>query len=191
MDIRRNNLGAKPAFALLEMDMEIPQVIYDDARLVALRHWAVDMICLANVGCPIAINGTLTNWPQDLYSFNVEQAKGDDHNIVTLMIIHEKISVQEAIDHVATIHDRLAAEFLAVFNSLPSFGSQAVDNTVHRYVDGLGNWIRANECWSFETWRYFKDDGLRVQKERTVELLPRDTFLAAIRPSEKMVEVIV
>ncbi|KAJ7621510.1 terpenoid synthase [Mycena polygramma] len=164
MVLRRNNLGAKPAFALLEMDVDIPENIYEDPALDTLRQCAVDMICLAN----------------DLYSFNVEQAKGDDHNIVTLMIIHEHMAVQEAIDRVSAIHDRLATEFLDVFHSLPSFGSPAVDSMVRRYVDGLGNWIRANECWSFETWRYFKNDGLRVQRERLVDLLPRDGSLLSI-----------
>ncbi|KAF7330915.1 Terpene cyclase [Mycena venus] len=148
MDLRRNNLGAKPAFELLAMDLDIPQVVYDNNALATLRQCAVDMICLAN----------------DLYSFNVEQAKGDDHNIITLMIIQEGMTVQGAVDRVSTIHDRLAAQFLAVFHSLPSFGSPAVDNMVRRYVDGLGNWVRANECWSFESWRYFADDGPRVQK---------------------------
>ncbi|KAF7370354.1 hypothetical protein MSAN_00666800 [Mycena sanguinolenta] len=167
MVLRRNNLGAKPAFALLEMEMDMPQDIFEHSALVKLRQLSVDMICLAN----------------DLYSFNVEQSKGDDHNIVTLMILHEKLSVQEAIDRVSTIHDDLAAQFLEVFRSLPSFESPAVDSMVQRYVDGLGNWIRANDCWSFETWRYFRDDGLRVQKERSLDLLPRDKSFIAIMPS--------
>jgi hypothetical protein len=125
---------------------------------------------------------------QDLYSFNVEQAKGDDHNIVTLMILHENMAVQDAIGRVSTIHDRLAAQFLAVFHSLPSFGSAAVDNMIQYYAEGLGNWIRANDCWSFETWRYFKDDGPRVQKERVVELLPRDKPMNVILPLGMAVE---
>jgi hypothetical protein len=50
MDLRRNNLGAKPAFALLEMDIEIPQAAYEHSAVVKLRQCAVDMICLANVG---------------------------------------------------------------------------------------------------------------------------------------------
>jgi hypothetical protein len=125
---------------------------------------------------------------QDLYSFNVEQAKGDDHNIVTLMILHENMAVQDAIGRVSTIHDRLAAQFLGVFHSLPSFGSPAVDDMIQYYAEGLGNWIRANDCWSFETWRYFKDDGPRVQKERVVELLPRDKPMNVILPLGTAVE---
>ncbi|KAJ6519123.1 terpenoid synthase [Mycena sanguinolenta] len=170
MVLRRNNLGAKPAFALLEMEMEMPQDVFEHSALAKLRQLSVDMICLAN----------------DLYSFNVEQSKGDDHNIVTLMILHEKLSVQEAIDRVSTIYDDLAAQFLAVFNSLPSFDSAAVDSMVRHYVDGLGNWIRANDCWSFETWRYFRDDGLRIQKERSIDLLPRDkiVYCVVLGPSQ-------
>ncbi|KAJ7155535.1 terpenoid synthase [Mycena crocata] len=161
MDVRRNNLGAKPAFALLEMDFEMPQHVYDNSALVTLRKCSVDMICLAN----------------DLYSFNVEQAKGDDHNIVALMMLHENIHVQEAINRTSAMHDSLSEQFLATLDTLPSFDSPAIDDMVRRYADGLGNWIRANDCWSFETWRYFKNDGPRVQRERVLDLLPQEKEL--------------
>lgn len=174
MDIRRNNVGAKPAFTLLEMDMEIPQDIFDHKSLVTLRECTIDMLCLANVGFPPIPFAQSPDFPlQDLYSFNVEQAKGDDHNIVTLIMLHEKLNIHQAIEYVATMHNQLADQFQGVYSTLPSFGSPGADAMVHKYVDGLGNWIRANECWSFESWRYFKDEGLRIQKERVVRLLPK------------------
>nr|BDO24660.1 sesquiterpene synthase [Collybia nuda] len=161
MDIRRNNVGAKPAFALLEMDMELPHEIFDHKSLITLRECTVDMLCLAN----------------DMYSFNVEQAKGDDHNIITLIMLHEKLNIQQAMEYVAALHQIFADKFLGTYNSLPSFGSPVVDAMVHRYVQGLGNWIRANDSWSFESWRYFKDEGLKIQKERVVKLLPKTKSL--------------
>nr|GAT56737.1 predicted protein [Mycena chlorophos] len=164
MKLRRNTLGAKPAFALLEMNINVPDTLYDHPLLVNLRNLAVDMILLAN----------------DLYSFNVEQSKGDDHNIITHLVLHGHLTVQDAINHVAMKHSHLAKEFLEVAHAIPEFDTPEPEEMVRRLVDGLGNWIQANECWSFETWRYFQDDGLRVQKERSVSLLPRNTTLPPI-----------
>lgn len=88
-------------------------------------------------------------------------------------MVNKGMDLQTAIDYVATLHDQLVDEFLAVFNSLPSFGSPEVDGMVQSFVHGLGNWVRANEAWSFESMRYFGRDGPRVRLERRVELLAK------------------
>ncbi|KAF7303042.1 Terpenoid synthase [Mycena kentingensis (nom. inval.)] len=164
MEMRREDVGAKPSFALIGMDQNIPDEVYDHPVLAKARS--------------IAFYG------QDMYSFNVEQAKGDDHNIVTLLIMHEKLSVQAAIDRVAGVHDGLAAQFLEISRTLPSFGTPELDAQARCVLDGVGNWIQANECWSFESMRYFWDAGLRVQRERVVELLPRAPNLVPIEVGE-------
>ena len=41
------------------------------------------------------------------------------------------------------------------------------------YVDGIGNWVRANDAWSFESQRYFGHKGLEIQASRVVELRPK------------------
>jgi len=76
-----------------------------------------------------------------------------------------------AMKHISDMHDRLADLFLENCKKLPSWG-QLIDAWVARYVDGLGNWVCANDTWSFESWRYFKEGGHHIQKERWVELLP-------------------
>lgn len=40
------------------------------------------------------------------------------------------------------------------------------------YVDGLGQWVRGNDDWTFESHRYFGDKGLEIQKTRLMTLLP-------------------
>ncbi|GJJ06674.1 hypothetical protein Clacol_000869 [Clathrus columnatus] len=61
--IRRDTIGAKPSCAICEMYMNIPEEV--------IGH---DMIIIRN----------------DLYSYNVEQARGDEiHNLVTIIILHE------------------------------------------------------------------------------------------------------
>ena len=87
-------------------------------------------------------------------------------------MLHESMDVHQAVQYVSALHDHLAENFLSTFKQIPSFDSAQIDQWVCRYVDGLGGWIRANERWSFESWRYFQNEGERIQRDRVVELLP-------------------
>ncbi|KAJ8078452.1 hypothetical protein AAF712_012112 [Marasmius tenuissimus] len=156
MIFRRGDICAMPMFVLLLMEMDIPPTFLQTEPLAELSICAVDMIILAN----------------DLYSYNVEQARGEAHNIVSIVMMHHDFSLDEAISHITSMHDSIVSRFIALSRRLPSFGSPEIDGMALRYVDGLGNWIRANECWSFESWRYFRDAGPQIQKDRVVELLP-------------------
>ena len=48
-DNRRENIGAKPSFALLELDMNIPDNVMEHQTIVNLTNWAIDMIIMGNV----------------------------------------------------------------------------------------------------------------------------------------------
>jgi hypothetical protein len=53
MQVRRDTIGAKPSFALLEHDMELPDEVFNHPLMYDLRMWCIDMLCLGNVrGCP-------------------------------------------------------------------------------------------------------------------------------------------
>jgi hypothetical protein len=100
-------------------------------------------------------------------------------------MLQEKTDVHGAMRYISDMHDRLADLFLENYKKLPSWG-EPIDSWASRYVDGLGNWVRANDAWSFESWRYFKEEGLRIQKERWVEMLPpvdADEFTSSSKPS--------
>lgn len=55
-----------------------------------------------------------------------------------------------ALEWIGELHDQLADQFLSDFAQLPSFGEPTLDAEVAIYADGLGNWVRANDKWSFE-----------------------------------------
>ncbi|CAA7261880.1 unnamed protein product [Cyclocybe aegerita] len=175
MEVRRDTIGAKPSFALLEHDMELPDDVFYHPLLEKLREWAIDMLILGN----------------DLCSYNVEQSRGDDgHNIIRLAMLQENTNVHGALRFVSKMHDDLAEKFLSNYQGMPSFTPQ-IDAWVTRYIDGLGNWVRANDSWSFESWRYFKGDVLRVQAERWVELLPpapKDELTSSIPPESRWIK---
>jgi hypothetical protein len=57
--------------------------------------------------------------------------------------------------------------FLVDYARLPSWGED-IDRRLKIYIDGLGYWVRGNDCWSFEGQRYFGAQGTEIQKSRWV-----------------------
>nr|BBH51503.1 putative sesquiterpene synthase [Clitopilus sp.] len=160
--LRRQTIGAIPSLDLLTLEMDLEDEVLDHPIIAKLLELCVDMILIGN----------------DLYSYNVEQARGDDtHNFVRIVKDERKCNLNDALRWISDYHDRLADEFLNLMHNLPSFGSKLIDEQVKTYVDGLGNWVRANECWSFESERYFGKKGKLYQKSRRVRLLPSSIAL--------------
>ena len=81
---------------------------------------------------------------------SLRQARGDDgHNLVKIVMHQYDMDAQGAINWISDLHDDIADEFLETWKSLPTFGGP-VDREIRIYADGLGNWVRANDTWSFE-----------------------------------------
>ena len=76
------------------------------------------------------------------------------------------------INLVADYHRETQRKFLDGLKRLPSW-NQEIDLQVQQYLNGLANWVRASECWSFEAGRYFGSKGSEYKKTRLVPLLPR------------------
>ncbi|KAF8418014.1 isoprenoid synthase domain-containing protein, partial [Boletus edulis BED1] len=71
IDIRRDTLAVKPAFALSEMGLDIPDEIMSHPTIQEMAMASVDMVGIYN----------------DFASYDVEQSRGDDnHNIVTIVM---------------------------------------------------------------------------------------------------------
>jgi len=157
--VRRDTIGAKPAFALIELDMNLPDEAAEHPVIQELNTLAVDMIVLDN----------------DIFSYNVEQARGNDgHNIITIIMHENKTDVQGATNWVYDYHKKAQARFMDLYeNQIPKFG-EPVDSELVRYVDGMANWVRANHQWSFESERYFGKRGPEIEKTRWVNLLPKE-----------------
>lgn len=81
------------------------------------------------------------------YVTSIRHSRGDDgHNLVTIVMKEHSTDLNGALDWISNLHDDLVKEFLNAFKCLPS----SLDAQVATYVDGLGNWVRAGDCWSFE-----------------------------------------
>jgi hypothetical protein len=84
------------------------------------------------------------------------------------------LDAQGALNWIAGYHAGLESRFNLAYASLPRFGGP-LDLEFQSYVDGLGNWVRANDAWSYESARYFGTRGPEIMVTRTVNLLPRKT----------------
>jgi hypothetical protein len=49
LEVRRDTIGAKPSFAILELDMDLPDEVFNHPTLENLRMWVIDMLCIGNV----------------------------------------------------------------------------------------------------------------------------------------------
>jgi len=156
-DLRRETIGATSAFALLEMNMNLPDHVLQHPIIVALTRTCIDLIILGN----------------DLYSYNVEQARGDEeHNLLTIVMKELSIDVHGAIDWLESLNAKLVVQYASLYQRVPSW-REPIDSQLREYVHGIANWVRANEEWSFESQRYFGEKGPQVQKRREIALLPK------------------
>jgi len=92
-------------------------------------------------------------WSNDIFSFEKEIKAGNNLNLVTVVQKEYQISLQEAFDHAAELHNTEVQLFIDLSAQLPSFGTE-IDANLERYLLSLRFWIRANLDWSTETGRY-------------------------------------
>jgi len=108
---------------------------------------------------------------QDLFSFNKEQAIGDTHNMIPVIMNEQGCDLQTAVDMVGELCRQSIDRFVEDWKNLPSWGPE-IDRQVQSYVQGLADWIVGSLYWSYESERYFGKTGLEVKKNRVVNLLP-------------------
>ncbi|GBE81078.1 terpenoid synthase [Sparassis latifolia] len=157
--LRRYTIGGEPSYAMLELGLNIPDEAFYHPTMVELTWVVTDMIIVGN----------------DIFSYNKEQAAGDDmHNIVTIAMNDLQTDIYGAMEWIDGFHRELVERFFDLWAKLQelSWGPE-VDQEVPEYARGLAGWVRANDCWSFESGRYFGTKGLDIQKHRMVTLLPK------------------
>lgn len=102
----------------------------------------------------------------------MEKSRGIQlHNSVELVMKEQGISVQGAIDWLESYAAGVLDSFSANIRNLPSWDDD-VDRRVKIYIHGIGQWIRGNDDWSYESGRYFGDNGRLVQRTRIMTFLP-------------------
>ncbi|KAH9928495.1 terpenoid synthase [Epithele typhae] len=165
INVRRDTSGCRPVFDLIEYaaDIDLPECVVAHPTIRALSDGANDLVTCA----------------QDIFSYNKEQARGDTHNMIVILMKLRGCDLQTAVDSVGDLCRQTIDAFVANQRALPSFGPK-IDRDVALYVRGLQDWIVGSLHWSFESERYFGKSGAKVKKLGIVKLLPRRDSRPAI-----------
>ncbi|KAF8549864.1 terpenoid synthase [Imleria badia] len=156
--VARHRTGAiKRIFSILQLGLDIPDEV--------ISHPAIQEMILAA--------GELLNLSNDIFSYNLEQQQGDDlHNIITCVMNEHHTDVNGAI---LWVQDRLvgaADRFRAAMAALPQW-EEPLNAQVKAYCDGVGQWVRGLDDWTFESERYFGNKGLEIKEKKWMLLLPK------------------
>ncbi|KAH7322510.1 terpenoid synthase [Stachybotrys elegans] len=145
LSLRRRTIGARPSFALLLLLPGMNQSVIENPIIRRLEHLCIDMLCLGN----------------DVVSYAREIESGNaDHNIITVACHEYGFNTSQSFHFAAEMSAQREKEFIALTSLL------AVNSPEWHYAECLGNWVRANDQWSYESARYFGDRGLEVMKTR-------------------------
>lgn len=52
LELRRNTIGAKPSFAIMEAEMNLPEEVIKHPVMVELTNLTIDLLCIGNVSIP-------------------------------------------------------------------------------------------------------------------------------------------
>ena len=177
IELRRNTVGAKPAFALLELGLEIPDEVISHPAIQQMDVAAIDMVAIANVSkradqmvlCRVAYMITL----KDVVSYNVEQSRGDDnHNLIKIVMKELGTDVNGAMLWVQDLHAKVEQRFYAAMTALPEW-DEPLNSQVKEYCDGLVNCVRGSYEWGFESGRYLGNRGMAIKGNRWMALMPK------------------
>ncbi|KAF9021649.1 terpenoid synthase [Hymenopellis radicata] len=147
---RREIGGVKPCFDLVEycLDISLPQDVFEDPVFVSGYTAAMDHIGCAN----------------DLYSYNVEQAKHlDGVNIITVIMKAKGLGLQAAVDFLGGYCAALVGQWQTARDTLSGRPGEKYSDAV-RVLDAFGDWMRGNIVWSFATERYFGARATEIRK---------------------------
>jgi hypothetical protein len=178
VEMRRETSGCKPVFDLIEysLDLELPDAVVEHPVIVALNNGANDLVTWSNVSARLVaiadphLPVANKERPQDLFSYNVEQSRGDTHNMICVFMTNDGLDLQQAVDRIGELCKQTIDTFVENQALVPSWGDD-IDKDVKLYVNGMQEWIVGSLHWSFMTTRYFGDNGGAVKATRIVELL--------------------
>ena len=99
--------------------------------------------------------------------------------MIAILIHHHGMSLQEAVDFVGNLCKKSIDRFIEDRARLPSWDRE-IDEQVQTYVQGLADLIVGVLHWTFDSERYFGKNGLKIKKERVVELAPLKVVLESV-----------
>ncbi|THH27413.1 hypothetical protein EUX98_g6776 [Antrodiella citrinella] len=152
-NLRRENSAIRLCFGLFEfaLGVDLPDEVFECPEFMSMYWAACDM---------------------DVYSYNVEQAKGHSgNNIITVLMKDKAVDLQTASNMVGDHFTKLMIRFVHGKSQLPSWGA-AVDSAVQAYIRAMEHWVIGNLEWSFESQRYFGTRHSDIKKTLLITVIP-------------------
>ncbi|KAL4246227.1 Terpene synthase [Abortiporus biennis] len=173
IELRRRTIGGEIVEAMVEysIDCKIPSYVWEHPVLVGISKAAIDIM----------------TWPNDLCSFNKEQADGDLQNLVVCVMLEHNTDLQSAIDIVTKMLAERVADYAKLKSEVPSFGEE-VDRELARYLTALEYYVQGTVVWYYDSPRYFRTLDVSEKANLLVPVYPRATDVEvapAILPAPK------
>ncbi|KAH8918639.1 terpenoid synthase, partial [Atractiella rhizophila] len=134
--MRRATIGSDLVKAVVEysIDLDLPEYVFDDPIMLAMAD---------------ATNDIMT-WPNDLCSFNKEQADGDYQNLVVILMVQHDVDLQTAVDMLTDMVAQRVKEYELLKTQLPSWGPK-VDAEVAKYNKAVEHLVQGCVVWYYHS----------------------------------------
>ncbi|KIJ30419.1 hypothetical protein M422DRAFT_268074 [Sphaerobolus stellatus SS14] len=138
LGLRRGTVAADAVFFLGLLHIDIPETMMSHPMVQQLTLLYGDLICIHN----------------DIFSYNIEQARGiHGDNLVTAVMKEKGLGVQGAISYSGTLVQQAVLEFMENLSQVSILFAGEEGLNVH--IGCMLNWIVAMDEWSFLTPCYF------------------------------------
>ncbi|KAG8712751.1 hypothetical protein FRC08_014135 [Ceratobasidium sp. 394] len=155
INVRQNTSSTKMFYPVLEysLSLDLPDEVHNDPIIAEL----------------LVAGNDIVNWANDIYSFPVEYARGDTHNLVYVVMWNHQLDLEGAIDYVDKLTRKRLQEYVDAKAQVRSFGPK-VDPLVALYIQGFEYSFQGFIEWQFMTPRYFGADAQKVKDTGIVDL---------------------
>lgn len=122
------------------LGIDLPDFVAEDLVIQSLNEYAIDLVTWTNVSrdSVTEIRRRLKSDFQDIFSHNVEQARGDTHNMIVILMKYHNHTLESAMDYVGNLCSETMNNFERRKSQVPSWGPE-IDDMVARYIQGLRN----------------------------------------------------
>ncbi|KAF3810516.1 Presilphiperfolan-8-beta-ol synthase [Colletotrichum gloeosporioides] len=148
MNMRRGTIGVYPAINLTEYgsNINLPQHVYEHPSLQECMTVSADLVILVN----------------DVLSYRKDLELGVDHNLISLLMEKDGLSIQQAMDEIGKMVNQCYRRWYLALAELPSYGEK-VDREAMRFVE---------VCRALAQGRYLGREGHVVHETGIIHLPP-------------------
>ncbi|THH09110.1 hypothetical protein EW146_g8788 [Bondarzewia mesenterica] len=153
--MRRATIGGAMVEAMIEysMDIDLPYYVFKDPVIIGMSEAATDVL----------------TWPNDLCSFNKEQADGDYQNLVCALMVERRVDLQTAIDLLTDMLSERVRDYANLKTKLPSFGRE-IDAQLVIYHKNLEHFVQGTIVWYYASARYFPNIDVSSRENLVIRL---------------------